>query len=240
MFLESDELRELLYSDASSFGIELTDNQAYLLLKYIDLVVEKNKVINLTRITDPISAIRLHLIDSLLLAAAVSSKCKFIDIGTGAGMPGIPFAIATGSNGYLLDSVGKKIIAVNEFINELGLQKSLLGVNSRAEEFVLKNHHTLDLVMARAVAPLCTLVEYASPFLHTDGLFLAAKSRITDEELSDGLKAACIVGLSMVSRETFELPDNAGHREILVFQKNGKEKVRLPRKNGMAKNHPLI
>lgn len=240
MFLESDELRELLYSDASSFGIELTDNQTYLLLKYIDLVVEKNKVINLTRITDPISAIRLHLIDSLLLAAAVSSKCKFIDIGTGAGMPGIPFAIATGSNGYLLDSVGKKIIAVNEFINELGLQKSLLGVNSRAEEFVLKCHHTLDLVMARAVAPLCTLVEYASPFLHTDGLFLAAKSRITNEELSDGLKAASIVGLSMVSRETFELPDNAGHREILVFQKNGKEKVRLPRKNGMAKNHPLI
>ena len=206
MFLESDELRELLYSDASSFGIELTDNQAYLLLKYIDLVVEKNIVINLTRITDPISAIRLHLIDSLLLAAAVSSKCKFIDIGTGAGMPGIPFAIATGSNGYLLDSVGKKIIAVNEFINELGLQKSLLGVNSRAEEFVLKNHHTLDLVMARAVAPLCTLVEYASPFLHTDGLFLAAKSRITDEELSDGLKAACIVGLSMVSRETLSFP----------------------------------
>ena len=235
MFLESDELRELLYSDASSFGIELTDNQAYLLLKYIDLVVEKNKVINLTRITDPISAIRLHLIDSLLLAA-FSSKCKFIDIGTGAGMPGIPFAIATGSNGYLLDSVGKKIIAVNEFINELGLQKSLLGVNSRAEEFVLKNHHTLDLV----VAPLCTLVEYASPFLHTDGLFLAAKSRITNEELSDGLKAASIVGLSMVSRETFELPDNAGHREILVFQKNGIEKVRLPRKNGTAKNHPLF
>ena len=240
MFLESDELRELLYSDASSFGIELTDNQTYLLLKYIDLVVEKNKVINLTRITDPISAIRLHLIDSLLLAAAVSSKCKFIDIGTGAGMPGIPFAIATGSNGYLLDSVGKKIIAVNEFINELGLQKSLLGVNSRAEEFVLKCHHTLDLVMARAVAPLCTLVEYASPFLHTDGLFLAAKSRITNEELSDGLIAASIVGLSMVSREIFELPDNAGHREILVFQKNGIEKVRLPRKNGMAKNHPLI
>lgn len=240
MFLESDGLRELLCSDASSFGIELTDKQTHLLLKYMDLVVEKNKVINLTRITDPVSAVRLHLIDSLLLAATVSNKNKFIDIGTGAGMPGIPFAIATGSNGYLLDSVGKKINAVNEFINELGLQKSLLGVNSRAEEFVLKNHHVLDLVMARAVAPLCTLVEYASPFLHTDGLFLAAKSHITDEELSNGLKAASLVGLSMVSRETFELPDNTGHREILVFQKNSKEKMRLPRKNGMAKKHPLI
>ena len=240
MFLESDDLRELLRSDASSFGIELTDNQTHLLLNYMDLVVEKNKVINLTRITDPVSAVRLHLIDSLLLAATVSNKNKFIDIGTGAGMPGIPFAIATGSNGYLLDSVGKKINAVNKFINELGLQKSLLGVNSRAEEFVLKNYHVLDLVMARAVAPLCTLVEYASPFLYTDGLFLAAKSHITDEELSNGLKAASVVGLSMVSRETFELPDNAGHREILVFQKNSKEKLRLPRKNGMAKNHPLI
>ena len=117
MFLESDDLRELLRSDASSFGIELTDKQTHLLLKYMDLVVEKNKVINLTRITDPVSAVRLHLIDSLLLAATVSNKNKFIDIGTGAGMQGIPFAIASGSNGYLLDSVGKKFNAVNEFIN---------------------------------------------------------------------------------------------------------------------------
>ena len=159
MFLESDDLRELLRFDASSFGIELTDNQTHLLLKYMDLVVEKNKVINLTRITDPVSAVRLHLIDSLLLAATVSNKNKFIDIGTGAGMPGIPFAIATGSNGYLLDSVGKKINAVNEFINELGLQKSLLGVNSELRSSFLR---TITFLILLWLVPLLLFVRLSS------------------------------------------------------------------------------
>ena len=239
MFQDSEELRQQLVEEMFSFELSLSDEQIGLLLKHLDLVVEKNKVVNLTRITDPVSALRLHVLDSLLITKVLPQKRKFVDIGTGAGFPGIPFAIATGSNGILLDSVGKKISAVNEFIDELGLQKSLRGVNGRAEEVVKNSMHVYDLVIARAVAPLNVLVEYASPFLHHDGLFLAAKSNIREDELSDGLSAARLCGLTNVSRETFELPYNSGHRELILFKKTATEKVKLPRRNGMAKNDPL-
>ena len=139
----------------------------------------------------------------------------------------------------LIDSVGKKVRAVQEFIQELGLQGQLSAEQIRAEDLARKQKRSFDLVVARAVAELGVLVEYASPLLRKDGLLVVSKGQLSDEELEHGLKTAEITGLKPVSHETHELPEGYGHREILTYQKKSNGRIRLPRKAGMAKHKPL-
>ena len=228
-----------------SYGIESTEEQRCLLLKHIALVTEKNKVLNLTRIVDPHDAIIRHVVDSLLLLPSLGKlslphEASFVDIGTGAGFPGIPLAIMSAYQGTLIDSVGKKITAVNEFIEQLGLEERLVAEAVRAEDLARRSAGAYDFVVARAVAELRVLLEYASPLLVYGGYLVVSKARISDEELSQGDATAKIVGMRRVSRETYELPEDAGHREVLVYLHDSKSKVRLPRKNGDAKHRPLV
>ena len=239
-FKDNLELRQQLINESKIYGLNITDEQLDKLLLDLDLVMKKNEVINLTRITEEKESIKLHLIDSLLLCTSdINYKGKFLDIGTGAGFPGIPFAIYTGMDGILLDSTRKKIDCVNEFIEELGLSNQIHGEHSRVEEFALKNKNVFDVISARAVAQTNIIIEYASPLQKIGGILLVAKANISDDEFNKGLKAAQICGYQYVSRETFELPEDSGHREILVFKKVKKSKIKLPRKNGVAKQHPL-
>lgn len=227
-----------------SYGIEADDEQRRLLLTHLDLVVEKNRVMNLTRIVDPDEAIIRHVVDSLLVLPSLQSSMRpgartFVDIGTGAGFPGIPLGIMTAWHGVLIDSVGKKVGAVAEFIDALGLSGQLETQSVRAEDLAKKKRGAFDVVTARAVADLGILVEYASPLLKKGGLLVVSKARIADDEIERGNKTGELVGLRSVSRETYELPNDQGHREVLVYERKGACKIKLPRPAGMAKHRPL-
>ena len=240
--LNATALETQVREELSSFGIACTAEQAAALVKHLLLVIEKNKVVNLTRITDPVDAVTLHVVDSLLPLACdavrLARSSWFVDMGTGAGFPGIPLGIMTGAHGLLVDSVNKKVAAVSEFVRKLGAS-SLHATHARIEECVSTCGERQDYVFARAVAQSNVLIEYATPLLKTGGCLILEKGRLTEEELSHAEAAARLCGLSLVSRETFELPRKLGHREILIYQRTGTARVKLPRKAGEAKRHPL-
>lgn len=232
---------------ARAYKIDLTDAQATSLLQHLDLVLEKNQVMNLTRITSVDDALILHILDSLLLLPALEQSSlhsqdpsgAVLDIGTGAGFPGIPLALLTQRSFTLMDSVGKKIRAVDEFVDALDISERVVTTNERAEKFALSHPESYDFVVARAVAGLPVLIEYAQPFLVSHGRLVVSKGRLSDEELTSGIKAAQQAGMKLVSRETLELPDSMGHREILAFEKVTKPVLKLPRPIGEAKKRPL-
>lgn len=222
-------------------GLRATNEQLNLLAMHLEMVVRKNETLNLTRITDMESAIVLHVVDSLLLLQRVTSAPDgpLVDIGTGAGYPGIPLAVMTGRPTLLIDSVGKKTRAVNEFIERLGLDDQVLARQIRAEELARTDGECFSVVTARAVAQTSVLVEYAAPLLAMGGCLVLTKGQLSKGELESGKKAGRLCGLKYVSRETYELPDDRGHREILTFEKAVQPRIKLPRKVGMAQHHPL-
>lgn len=234
-----------LHAYLEPYGINIPDDQAELLLKHVDLVVEKNKVVNLTRITSDDDALVKQIVDSLLLLPSIHKHSdgedpRLLDIGTGAGFPGIPLGIVLGCSGTLIDSVGKKVAAVEEFLTQLGLSGKIEAKKVRAEELAKSVGASFDVVTARAVADLGILLEYASPLLKKSGILVVSKGILSEEELKRGNDTASIVGMKLVSRETFELPNDAGHREILTYKKIAKSRIKLPRQTGMAKHHPLV
>lgn len=234
--------REQLVSELAEYGIVITTEKADLLVSYLRLVIEKNKVVNLTRITDPEDAVTLHLVDSLLPLACerlnLGSDTHLLDMGTGAGFPGVPLAVVTEAQALLVDSVRKKVDAVSEFCQMLGLSK-IHTRHARLEELACEIPCSQEYVFARAVARTNILLEYATPFLSMGGLLVVEKGRPEDEELEEADRAACVCGMRCVSRETFELPRDLGHREILVYKRIGKPQIKLPRNNGMARQKPL-
>lgn len=242
--INNEDNRVLLDEYLDPYGIHIKQEQMFDLLKHLDLVSEKNRMLNLTRIVDVDDAIVRHLVDSLLLLPSIKAlglpvEASYVDIGTGAGFPGIPIAIVTEYHGLLIDSVGKKVRAVQEFIQELGLDQRLDAQSVRAEDLARNVGQVYEFVTARAVADLGVLIEYATPLLKRHGSLVVSKGRISDDELRRGDKTAEIVGLERVSRETYELPHDTGHREILTYTKVRGSKIKLPRQTGMAKHKPL-
>lgn len=237
------DLHTQLMDELSPFGVELSDGQVDLLLHHLELVIKKNQVLNLTRIVDEHDAVTKHLVDSLLFVVALKgAECprgRFLDIGTGAGFPGIPFCVATERPGLLIDSVGKKVNAVQEFIAELDLTHKLTAQAIRVEELAKDQRGQFSCVTARAVAELNVLIEYASPLLRKDGILIASKGQLSEQEILDASYAASVCGMELVSRETFELPNEAGHREIALYRKVAKPRISLPRPVGTAKHKPL-
>ena len=238
----NEQLVRCLLDELSGFDISVTQHQAELLVTYLDLVIQKNKVVNLTRITNPEEAVTLHLVDSLLPLAVpgvqLDEKVSLLDMGTGAGFPGVPLAVVSGAQALLVDSVRKKTDAVSEFVAELRLS-SIQTRHARLEELAREIPKSMDMVIARAVAQTNVLLEYATPFLRTNGILVVEKGRPDDEELRVAQRAATTCGMKLVSRETFELPQELGHRDVLVYQRVAKPRIGLPRKVGLAKNKPL-
>ena len=231
-----------LIEELAVFGIELSADQARTLVSYLMLVIEKNKVVNLTRITNPAEAVTLHLVDSLIPLASstfhIGEKDHVLDMGTGAGFPGVPVAVVTQAQALLVDSVGKKTTAVQEFADKLELQ-NVTTRHARLEELARESPCTQNAVFARAVAKTNVLLEYATPFLAKGGLLVVEKGRPEEEELRAASQAAKICGMKLVSRETFELPRDLGHREVLLYEKVRTSQIKLPRRNGLARQQPL-
>lgn len=237
------ELYELLVHDADLSSINVSEVSIDLLVRHLELVIEKNQVMNLTRITNEHEALILHIIDSLLFIAheptLLDSKSSLLDIGTGAGYPGMPLSIVTGCHATLIDSVGKKVSAVQSFVGELNLSDRITCVHARAEEVPSLCDSRFDVVVARAVAQTNVLIEYATPCLRKNGTLLVGKGNPTDDELDTANRAARICGLENSGRFEYELPSGLGHRTILVFTKTGNPRIKLPRQIGMAKRMPL-
>lgn len=235
----SDQLKDYL----ASYNIEVNDLQANLLLKHLQLLIKKNNEINLTRISSIEDGLIKHIVDSSLIVDVLNSLSysenqSYLDIGTGAGFPGIPLAILTRMNGILIDSVGKKVIAVNHFIQELAIS-NVNAQQIRAEELAQKSPQNFDFVFARAVAELNVLLEYASPLLKSDGYFVASKAHVQDSEMQNAIRVGKICGFTFVSSKNYELPQNLGFRSILVFKKTHKSSIQLPRPIGYAKHKQL-
>lgn len=234
---------QMLQGELRLFDIDISPEQAEMLLRHLSLVIEKNKSLNLTRIVSVEDGITKHLVDSLVAMKYIKNEITtispmFLDMGTGAGFPGIPLAIVTGWDGILVDSIKKKVAAVSVFLEELGLS-DVSAEASRLEELPCKYSQLFDICIARAVADTSVLIEYATPLLKRDGILCAMKAQPSDEELLHASVVADKCGLESVSRETLELPHDAGTRTILMYKKTKRARVRLPRQVGMAKKYPL-
>lgn len=222
-----------------SYDLDLSDTQFDLCVRHLLYVLQVNEYINLTSITDVHKAIVLHVLDSLHLLPYLSMQSRsLLDMGTGAGYPGIPLAIASGIDCYLLDSVGKKINADNAIIDALGLD-NVRGYHARVETCAIDKRGCFDVVVARALAPLPVLLEYARPFLSKNGLFIVAKGIPEDDELASGERVASCLGFKLEASDSLQLPDDLGSRSILVYKAVRPSSVRLPRAVGMARKQPL-
>ena len=228
-------------------GIAVDGRLAGRLLTYLDLVLEKNKVLNLTAIRDWDKALVLHLVDSLTLLPELDAQTvalrerPFLDMGCGGGFPGIPLALARPDRRALLcDSVKKKVKAVDEFIEALGLGDQLSTDSERLE--VLGTHHrrAFGCIVARAVGSLPVLIEYATPLLSKQGQLVVSKGTPTDEELQKGIEAAELCGLEVMSQRVFELPQGYGQRTVITYAKVTEPEVKLPRPIGTATKQPLV
>lgn len=239
----SSEQYQILFSELLDLAAEedlgLDSDVLEKCLQHLLYVEQVNSYINLTRITDLKEALVLHIIDSLkLLQYLPSQEGKLLDMGTGAGFPGVPLAASTSFDVTMLDSVGKKIKAVNAFVKQLGLVNAI-GVHDRLESFATDNHCAFDIVVARALAPLPVLIEYATPLLSDGGFLVVTKGVPGAEELASGTSAAELCGLELVGSDEFELPAELGHRSVFVYEKVREARVKLPRNPGVAKRTPL-
>ncbi len=228
-------------SAVSSLGLTPDDDQIDLLLRYYELILDQNQTMNLTRITGFEEAVWKHMVDSLSLirAADVRKNCKILDLGSGAGFPGIPIKIMFPETEVLMvDSVGKKVRFINRVIEELQLDRAL-GLHTRAEELARdkKYREKYDICVSRAVANLTALSEYCLPFVKTGGMWIAYKGPDCDPELEDAAYAIKTLGGSEAEKVSFQI--NEMDRTLIKVKKIKKTPMQYPRKAGTAAKMPL-
>lgn len=228
----------------SELNIELTDFQTDQFLRYYELLIEKNKVMNLTAITDFQDVIEKHFIDSLSLIKAIPDlkDQKVLDLGTGAGFPGIPLKIVFPDlDMVLLDSLNKRILFLNDVIRELGLKK-IAAIHGRAEEIGRKHEfrQKFDLCVSRAVSNLASLSEYCLPFVRIGGQFISYKSADADEEINRSKKAVFLLGGKIETIIKFQLPDSGQGRSLVCIKKEKGTPKTYPRKPGTPAKKPIL
>lgn len=235
---------EWLRHQIDEWGIPLSDRQCEQFAIYYQMLVETNKVMNLTGITEEHEVYVKHFYDSLGLAHVVplSQVTTLIDIGTGAGFPGIPLKIAFPHlQVVLLDSLKKRIHFLQEVGTALGLQQ-VQYVHGRAEELAHQSTYrqTFDLATARAVAKLNVLAEYCLPFVKVGGNFVAMKGAMISEEVDEAKKSLHILGKASIETASFILPEEMGMRHLLVMKKRDNTPKVYPRKAGTPIKQPLV
>lgn len=235
----------ILYQHARAFGIDLNPIQQEQFEKYYHLLVEWNEKFNLTTITEYTDVQLKHFLDSLsaapiLLQAGVTEK-KLIDVGAGAGLPGMPLAIALAElRVTLMDATGKKVRFLEEVTSELGLE-NVTCVHARAEEYGRdpKQREQFDFAVARALAPMRTLVEYTLPFVRVGGTMIAYKALDADEETRQANRGIEKLGGKLREIVTVKLGDLDAVRHLVVIDKIARTPDAYPRAGGAPKSKPL-
>ncbi len=206
---------------------------------YLELVIEKNKELNLTRIDTEEKGMLLHIEDSLsCLDEFCNMDGEFLDIGTGGGFPGVPLAIASNRTGVLIDSVQKKARAVQEMIEELGLNNQIQARGTRSEELALEVGERFTTIVARAVSSLPAVMELAAPLLVMDGELIALRGKEDEVDLETIDTIAEKLGLETISKRHIYISETY-ERTIYVFKKVSQAMIKLPRRNGIAQKRPL-
>ncbi len=211
------------------------------ILSYLEHILEANKTTNLTRIDSWEQALILHVEDSLVGLDEVNAAPEGLygDLGTGGGFPGVPLAVTTGRQALLVDSVKKKVKIIGDILNKMSIDDRIKVYGGRIEDLAKEMPGSFSVLTARALSQLGSLLELSSPLLKNKGRLVCYKAKVTEEELEQALYVADIVGMSLLSRRGVLLSDGETYREIIVFEKTRKPKIKLPRNVGMAQRNPL-
>ena len=236
-------MNNVLTEKVKELSIVLNDKQIQQFEQYYNILVEWNKVMNLTAITEYEEVVEKHFLDSLTIVNAINMEKieTLIDVGTGAGFPGIPLKIAFPHlKVTLLDSLNKRIKFLNEVIDLLELN-DIKAIHGRAEDYAKQAEYReqYDICVSRAVANLATLSEYCLPYVKVDGLFVPYKSGEIDEELKSSEKAVSILGGKVEEVVKFQLPGTDIGRSFVKIHKIKETKKKYPRKAGMPTKEPL-
>ena len=237
---------KIFYKGLEELGIELSEKQIHQFIKYYEMLVEKNKVMNLTAITEFNEVIVKHFIDSLALVKVVdkddlSNGISIIDIGTGAGFPGIPLKIAFPNiNITLLDSLNKRINFLKEVSDELGFE-GIDFIHGRSEDFGRNPQfrEKFDICVSRAVANLATLSEFCVPFVKVGGSFISYKAGDCGEEVKESMKAVEKMGGKIINQLEYMVPTSDLNRVLLFIEQEKATPKSFPRKAGTPAKEPI-
>lgn len=240
--MEKIEFKNKLKENAEIIGVALDDNMLEKFYNYKNLVIEWNEKINLTAITDEIDFIVKHFVDSLTINKYIEENKTIIDIGTGAGFPGIPLKIVNEENKFVLfDSLNKRLKVLEDIINQIQL-KNIETLHGRAEEAFQnpKYREKYDIATSRAVASLNVLVELMLPAVKVGGMCICMKGNNVEIEIEEAKKAIKELGGEIIKIEKTVLPELKIERNIIIIKKVKETRKQYPRKPGTPQKSPII
>lgn len=236
------EFKEILRNLLKEIDIVLNEEQETMFFKYMNLLLEWNEKINLTAIIEPQEIILKHFVDSLTISKKIKDGESVVDVGTGAGFPGIPLKILRPNvKVILLDSLNKRIIFLDDVIQKLGLEE-IYAIHGRVEEFGKnkKYREKFDVATSRAVANLAVLSEYMLPLVKVGGKCICMKGAQVNEEVANAKNAIKVLGGKIVEKEEFFLPRTDMGRNIVVIEKQSATPLKYPRKPGTPAKEPIL
>ena len=239
--MEYKEFKKILCEKMQDINIILSEMQVEQFFKYMNLLLEWNEKINLTAITDENEIILKHFVDSLTICKYLENKNSLIDVGTGAGFPGIPVKIVRPDlKIVLLDSLNKRVKFLNDVIEKLDL-KNIVALHGRAEEVARKPEYReqFDMATSRAVANLSVLLEYLVPFVKVGERCICMKGAEIEEELNSAGKAMMVLGAKIDKVDDFLLPGSDMRRNLVILKKMKETSGKYPRKAGVPAKDPI-
>ena len=235
-------MKQYLQKMAEQLEINLTSDMLSKFEIFYNMLLETNKTMNLTAITEMHEVVLKHFIDSIALLNYIELSNKtVIDVGTGAGFPGIPLAILFPDTKFvLMDSLQKRLKFIDSVVYTCDM-KNVSTIHGRAEDLghVVNYREKFDICVSRAVAALPVLLELCSPFVKVNGLFVSYKSELLKEELQQSEKALSILRCELMKQYDYTIPDSDFYRVYAVFKKNGALQKKYPRQAGKPKKNPL-
>ena len=223
----------------SKYGFSLSALQINQFERYYEFLISENKKYNLTAITEKNDVIFKHFLDSCLAEKNIIKNAKIIDIGSGAGFPSIPLKILRPDIKFVLvDSLNKRVNFLNELIKTLNLQ-DVVAVHARAEDYIKDNREKFDYAVARAVAPLNTLLEYLVPYVKVGGECLIYKSQKLEDEIETSQNALKVLGCKVEKIEGFNIDEIDAVRKILIIKKCFVTPIKYPRGKNLPKTKPI-